>query len=306
MHPPLHSSLVLMLFVVVFTLTSVLSLKAVSAERNDSRMRVKVLGVSAFKNIGRGNWTQSTRSVDEYFKAFGRMVNLTSSWPYKLTCFCEPGICSRLHTQLHFKETQPLNINDTYFKYIQVDKEAMKSQRYQQKVLIRKNRGKPEYTHAAYNAITNSKPNFIRRAAEIYGSEGYTHYIWLDFGWVRSLDVIPSKLCWDLIDDGKIHVTSSSDVRSKVVTESEIVRETQTGGSPIMGYTFVVPKELVVWFAETWHDMYLRYQRFGMMDDDQGLMVNVIKENRGKFNVHVTKGLWFRFFREHMDCEKKI
>eukprot|EP01037_Dinobryon_pediforme_P040503 gene40503-49665_t len=148
------------------------------------------------------------------------MVNLTSSWPYKLTCFCEPGICSRLHTQLHFKETQPLNINDTYFKYIQVDKEAMKSQRYQQKVLIRKNRGKPEYTHAAYNAITNSKPNFIRRAAEIY-------------------DVIPSKLCWDLIDDGKIHVTSSSDVRSKVVTESEIVRETQTGGSPIMGYTFV-------------------------------------------------------------------
>lgn len=242
----------------------------------------KVLCVSAFRDIGRGGWNgrhaEWKRTTNEYMEWF---TNLTKA-PIDLICFCDEPLIQEMG------KTFPYDESDTFFKFIEKEKEIMNNEYY--KTSLGRRIRHPEHSIPEYNLVQHSKTSFIRRARTIFPE--YTHYAWIDFGYIRESRDIPLEVVWDTVTTDKIHYASFPipDVIPDPLSLCQIAPQV------IQGSMFILPNELAEWYEKEYEAMLMEYHRLGLTDDDQALVLQIFKKFPEKFVLHQIHE-WFGIFR---------
>ena len=258
---------------------------------------MKVLVVTAFIDIQRGSWPHWTRTNDEYINWFSNLIQVPE---IEIICFCETTIKDQIIEQLRYNGISydknritftPIFYEDTFFVYIDKESEIMQSANFLD--IVGPRRGHPEHCVPAYNCIQHSKVNFVRKAVDL--KPNYTHYAWIDFGYLRNKNDIPSsKPSWELLfNDDKIHYIGFRDV---IPTEEfDPIQTCKYAPEVIQGSFFIVPKPLVYWYETAYCDMLHKYHLLGIADDDQAIALQVMCKDKDNFTIN-TNNNWFQVF----------
>jgi hypothetical protein len=262
----------------------------------------KILWVTAFRDIGRNDWTFGQRSVDEYFKCFERIVKPLS--PH-LVCFVDEPYASRVR-DLGVEHVYSHDLEDTFVPRFRERQAAiLKDSEFIAKV-PEDLRMCPEYRNAEYSLTLYSKPCFVRRAAQMFPD--YTHYAFIDFGYAKTEDVVPpcplktnnvvsdkimiSSFRQLLFDDN--HEARLGDFGSTNPNESNVYNWNnpfQYLREPIyavQGNIWIVPKKHTQWLEDMWVKTIERFQELGVVaGHDEPVWLSVIHDFRKRFQIHV-------------------
>jgi hypothetical protein len=249
----------------------------------------KVLCITAFKDIQRGDWSgihsEWKRTNDEYIDWFNNLVNS----PIDMICFCDEPVAQRIRDKTGFTKIFPYDEKDTFFKYLEKEKEIMNSPYYKE---VLKHRIKhPEHSIPAYNLVQHSKTSFIRRASQMFPD--YTHYAWVDFGYIRDKNNIPKSINWSPVATTKIHYAAFHNIQSQHICDP--LQMCIHAPSILQGSMFVLPKELASWYEKKYENIIFMYHNLCLADDDQAVALQVIKAYPDKFNLHILHE-WFSIF----------
>lgn len=253
---------------------------------------VRVLCVTAFKDIGRGDWdTMFKRTTDEYLERFSRLCK----YPIELVCYCEDTIASQLPSQPNLR-IFPYDAESTFVsKYAEHEKKILESPTFHQLTLSVADH--PESKAYGYNLVTNSKICFMKRAEETFPE--YDYYCWIDFGYCVD-DHVPTEIRWD---------RAIQESESKILFCCHTPLSPETIRSPfeniyyhiesLQGNVWLVPKDKVDWFYKKWDKMMKEFYDFGITDDDQGIVTQIIRGHPIMFKTFVMGyGNWCQFFKQ--------
>lgn len=247
--------------------------------------------VTAFYDIGRGSWTpergfphylQRTREI--YFERFSRLLKLknditifTSEETYddvKKICDENPNATTNIIVAEIFLDS------DKSYKKIH---EIQRSKEFQNKIHPSQKLN-PEYWSAEYVRLTNLKAMFVDTAIsfEIAKLPKNDMVAWIDFGYMRSDDKIPSSLEWNYnFDPEKIHLTSYKDYDGKPI--DQIISENDVY---ILGATIVAHKKHWDYMSRLMRESQQELFERNMVDDDQGLELMCYLKDPDSFQLH--------------------
>lgn len=251
----------------------------------------RVLCVTAFRDIQRGAWDgchkEWKRSNDEYIAWFANLMKC----PIDLVCFCDEPIASQIKEKTGFSNILPYAEDDTFFKYVSLEKKVMESA-YYRRVLAHRI-AHPEHSIPEYNIVQHNKTSFIRRASQLFPE--YTHYAWIDFGYVREQNAIPSSVNWEKVATNHIHYASFN-LFANVNDISDPLSMCIHAPCTLQGSMFVLPKDLSYWYENAYMEVLMDYYTIGLTDDDQAIALQVLKKFPNKFVLHYIPE-WFGIFK---------
>jgi len=138
---------------------------------------MSVLIVTAFFDIGRGDFPLLKRSAQQYIDSFKAYVGKLEPEKYIL---CEPetaaqmkGLVGRIDA-LPFTETKAA-------RYLPRTREVIESHAFRQLFTAKDDTRHIEHLIPEYNVVVMAKMDALERAA-ISTSFSYSHYVWMDFG----------------------------------------------------------------------------------------------------------------------------
>lgn len=239
------------------------------------------LFVTAFKDIGRTNWNAYyQRNTDEYIEQFGRLLKCG----FKLICFCDYELSEILKKKYNFYHTYAYDPDNTFFKYLNKQREIINSFYFND--LIKERKLFPECSIPEYNIVNHNKVIFLKRAKQLFPN--YTHYSWIDFGFLREDKYIISNFNWKLLNNYKIQHSILCNKNINYVdpiTNCKEAREIFTGGC------FIVPNHLIEWYFNEYEKMLLYFQDLNIVDDDQAIYLQIYLNN--KYLFYLTETKWF-------------
>ena len=250
-------------------------------------MNSSVIFVTAFKNLNRHNWEGFERSVDNYINYFENLTMI----PIRLVCFCEDEIKTVLHNKLQFYNTYPYKPEETFFRFIEKETSIMGSLQFKNLV---KHRNDPETNKPGYNLATHNKAWFIKRSKEMFPN--YTHYAWIDFGYIRTKNNIPQQLDFTHLPDNKILFSTMKPFQiDKLLNPIEAC--ININNQTLIGGIYFCPKDMVDWYYQEYYNMVMNYYANNLVDDDQEIVKQLLKKHRDKFNL-VATGAWFELLNQ--------
>jgi len=245
-------------------------------------MNNSVIFVTAFKNLNRHNWEGFERTVDNYINYFENLTMI----PIRLICYCEDDVRNILHTKLKFVNTYPYNSEETFFRFIDKEKEVMNSVQFKNLV---KHRNDPETNKPGYNSATHNKVWFIKRTKAMFPN--YTHYAWIDFGYIRTKDNIPQQLDFTHLLDNKILFSTMKQFQIDKLS-NPIQACIDINSQTLIGGIYFCPKNMVDWYYQEYYKMVMNYYANNLVDDDQEIVKQLLRSHSHKFNL-VATGAWF-------------
>uniref|UniRef100_A0A6C0KUU3 Uncharacterized protein n=1 Tax=viral metagenome TaxID=1070528 RepID=A0A6C0KUU3_9ZZZZ len=251
---------------------------------------MNVLIVTAYKDINRGYWNDEwNRPKDTYISWFINMIAIKNQ---NIVCFCEEDVKNDIIKRLdgtlpsHLKLLD-IELNDTLFINYEKEKEIMESAYFINLLKDRREQNRnPEFCKPEYTCITNSKSMFLRRASNMFNN--YTHYAWMDFGFIRQTP--PINLNWNCLNDNKIHIATFKNIlQDENITP---IFALQSWDDFVQGGVLFVPKYLIEWLETVYKIQINIHYSLGITDDDQGIMLQIIQKYRNNFTLHISKQ-WF-------------
>jgi len=230
-----------------------------------------ILFVTAFKNIHRDQWKDNARSVEDYLKHFMVLTKL----PYTMIVFVEPEIKKKIPVLPNIIVRDFYEVDTFYDRYLERDKQIMKSKAYQCMVPERR-KNNPEHLYSEYNFINHSKINFVSHAKRLYPH--YIFYSWVDFGFsgfknipcpIR-LSSLPKKVIYQTL-----RIPSS-------ISEEEMLK---TDDVYFAGSAFIVHHSLVEPFEKKYEQKIKEWQTRGITDDDQNLVLQLYLDDPSMFHA---------------------
>jgi hypothetical protein len=245
-------------------------------------MNNSVIFVTAFKNLNRHNWKGFERSVDNYVNYFANLTMI----PIRLICYCEDEVRDILHNKLKFFNTYPYKPEETFFRFIEKERVIMDSMQF--KALV-KHRNDPETNKPEYNSATHNKSWFLKRTKDMFPN--YTHYAWIDFGYIRTKNNIPTQLNFASLPDNKILFSTMKPLQiDKLLNPIEACIDINS--QTLIGGLYFCPKDMVDWYYKEYYNMVMSYYANNLVDDDQEIVKQLLKNHTDKFKLVVTGG-WF-------------
>ena len=238
--------------------------------------------VSAYQNLRRQNWSDEyhlptwlDRSEDDYHHYFNNLCQLENqicvfSDNLKTIDICnnKSNICV---LPLH---TSPITTpSKEQINAVQVSK------RYRE-IIHDQHINDPECKIPGYVSITNRKINFIKTAFEKYGKD--SDYVWIDYGYFRSENNIPSELKFSSFSDDKIKLFNLQSAR-----KFDLVKAITRGTVFISGCMIYIPGNLVEYAYQEWEAAKNYLYEAQIVDDDQTLLLVMYLRNSKLY--HLTK-----------------
>lgn len=220
----------------------------------------KILFVTAFRDIRRGDWGRPSTQYFEWYEHLKKAVS-------PLICFSD-----------EVEGAFPFKKDDTFFSFIERDRECMQSDYY--KTCMKDRLNFPEHSRPEYTSMTHTKVNFVARAARMFPE--YSHYIWIDFGYFRSDDDIPSKWLLAPLLGTRIHF-ALFDSLPFFNSPKEIC---QSGSNFIQGGMFIVPRDLTDWLELQYRRSLDAFFRDGFADDEQAIFLHIQTRFPHMFQFH--------------------
>lgn len=259
---------------------------------HDEINKKQILFVTAYKDINRSTWMHYGRSNKEYFECFFR---LAQNIEFNLVVYIEDKTFQELNLLYKFKPNiifKSLNSVVTFYdKYLNEDRKIITSAVYKNKIPIKRITN-PEHVFSEYNLINHSKINFISHAKQSYTN--YDFYSWIDFGYVKYISSVPTKL---KIDTNKLpnkiiyHYLKCPDLNNKV-SEAEMLRSDDIY---LTGSSFIVDSTVVSKFEYLYENKIKDWQSKNLTDDDQNLVLQLYYDNPELFCI-IHNNAWFSLF----------
>jgi glycosyltransferase involved in cell wall biosynthesis len=253
----------------------------------------KTLWVTSYRNLHREKWQAGHRTVDDYITWFDDIKTLPG-----LVCFVDEPEATLIRERTGFSNILPYDIDDTFIpKFTTRQTEILKDPWF----VDQKFQGCPEYIHADYSLTLCAKACFIRRAAELFPD--FTHYAWIDFGYSRDGDPVPTHL--EPVVPEQIYISSFRDMGSDEngtgwISEygDKDTRLEYTLTSPfqylkknfyaIQGNMFFVPKKFTKWVEQEFDRVLTRNQELGVVvGHDEPTWLSIIHDFRNRFKINV-------------------
>jgi hypothetical protein len=235
-------------------------------------LKQDILFVTAFKNINRDQWKDNSRTIETYLKNFLLLTKL----PYTLVVYLEPEIKKHFPSLLNVIVRDFDEVSTFYDTFLKKDKQIMKSKTYQSK--IPENRKMhPEHLYSEYNFINHSKINFVSHTKKLYPH--YEFYSWVDFGFSGHLKNIPCSIDVSSLPKKVIYQTKNTpiDISEEDMLAKDIVY--------FAGSAFIVHHSLVETFEQKIKKKIIEWQKRGITDDDQNLILQIYLDDPSMFHT---------------------
>ncbi len=241
-----------------------------------------VIIVSAYQNLKRHSWSDQynvptwlDRSQDDYHNYFRNLCQLKNRICVFSDSLTTIDICktnSKVSVQ-PLSSSRITTPSETQINAVQV------SNKYRE-IIHHHHINDPECKIPGYVSITNRKVNFIKAAFNKYGSN--SDYVWIDYGYFRSENNLPSDRKFRVFDDDKIKLFNLQSPQkfnlAKAITRGTVF---------ISGCMIYVPGNLVEYAYQEWEASKQYLYEAQIVDDDQTLLLAMYLRN-SKF-YHLTK-----------------
>lgn len=252
----------------------------------------KITIVTAFFDIGRGDWSTSTeknggplphylqRSVDKYLDHFTRMCAIDT----EIIVYTSPDIAP------HLASISP-NVKVVEYDYFNLQQELrdkieaiQTSPEFVKRINPYQVRN-PEYWSKDYVGVTSLKAFYVSDAFE-RGLITNEFAAWVDFGYCRDDEHVPVSKKWEYdFTPGLMHYFNYRDPELKQYRQ-QLSMAVQNNTVFIIGGVFVGQKEQWQVLAVDMKESLEKLISQGLVDDDQGLLLMSYFKNPNMYELH--------------------
>jgi len=248
-----------------------------------------ILFITAFKDIGRNNWSSHKRTNEDYFNYF---LNITNNIDYTLVVYLDDEIQNELLSKYSFGKNiifdKIKNVDSFYEKYLEEERRVISSPEFQKKLPKHRFRKHPETWSAKYTLINHSKINFVSNAKKNYPD--YKFYSWIDFGYVREINSLPKNININKLQEKIIYQVFK--IPQKRLNAIQML---QIDEAVIAGSAFIVANNLVETFENIYENKIKLWHQHYICDDDQSLVLQLYHENKNFFYL-IQDNNWFSLY----------
>ena len=265
--------------------------------------------VTAFFDIGRGDWTQQVtkrggnlphyleRSADTYIERFSYLCELEN----QIIVYTSPDLVSRLEALAVGKDITvvPFDFN-TFAESKDRVKAVLDDPTFPGKINPQQVRN-PEYWSEDYVVVTDNKATFVADAIE-KGLVKNDMVAWVDFGYCRSKDTLAGLKVWKHdFDPTKIHMFNCIELDYSNLNQ-QVADAVLNNIVFIHGSKVVAHKDLWPELSETMASCMEQLLDSNLVDDDQGLWLMSAFTLFDKIALHkIDYDDAFVLFREYND-----
>lgn len=258
--------------------------------------------VTAFFDIGRGQWQSFTRSTDTYFRNFSRLCLLDNP----IVLFTETAHKDRIAQYSRGKQNLIVvyldNLFDDHKEILAQIGRIQQSDKFRSNIV---NLDCPEYNQPKYVLINYLKSYFCCEAIERFDLKNST-VAWIDFGYLRNKRQLPICLRWEYAFLPKINLFFLEAPHSDI----DLVDIINHNKVYIQGCHMVAPATSWPLMARLMESSLHQLLDNELIDDDQTLLLMSALAHPEHFELHsaeISKPLdWFFIFRKYNLCEGKI
>ena len=262
-------------------------------------MNKNIIIVTAFIDIGRGNWTGKTgdfkRSAETYLSYFEKLATLEN----EIIIFTTKEYVAKIKEIRGDKPTVIIEFDiHKKLKYtIKKVQKILDSVSYQNKIPLNL-RDNPEYQIAEYVVLMNLKYYFMNQVQKIIPKAIDDILAWVDFGYCRRHSVLNGATMWNHpFENNFIHLFSFKK-SLEMKNEDVMLQKALHNDAYFIG-------GVMVGSVKSWRQFYLlttslqkKYLRQNICDDDQGTLLMAFWKQPELFKIHKIKG-WFSVFRKY-------
>lgn len=256
--------------------------------------------VSAFFDIGRGNWSVEKghpsylqRSPEKYLDYFSNLAELEND----MIIFTSSEFSEKIRKIRKNKKTivVEIDINSKFSDCREKIKAIQNSSVFKNTVDSAQSRN-PEYWSPDYVLVTNLKSYFVKKA--ITSKLVNTHLVaWVDFGYCRSKETLNGLVKWKYpFNEDKIHfftINKNFKISKELVNESILRNQVFIIGGAIVG-----TKEKWLNFSNIVYNCQKKILLDSMVDDDQGVFMMAFLEDKANIKLnYLGKNKWFNLFK---------
>lgn len=252
--------------------------------------------VTAFYDIGRGQWQHYQRSSDRYFDCFERLCLLKND----IVVFSQPQFRDRFEAIQRRRANLTVIYDDIFAKHATL---LGRIRRVQQDPAFRAGIGpieSPEYNSAEYVLVNYLKSEFCCLAIE---GKGHGQVAWVDFGYLRKPRQVPRSRRWQSPWPVGIHFFGLRSLAEPI----DLLKTIQTNTVYIQGCHLVAHRNdwplIRDGMAAAMEELLARH----WVDDDQTLLLMLALKHPDLVTVHPNQPDarlgWFNLFRRFNAAE---
>lgn len=241
--------------------------------------------VTAFYDIGRGDWSPDKgfphylqRTTETYIERFSHMAQLEND----MVVFSSADIIQKLQPLRGDRPTKWI-VFDVFEKYegLLRDISTIQNSENFKNLIHPSQRLNPEYWNPQYVVVNFLKSSFVNLALK-HNLINTDLISWLDFGYCRTADKIPSSKKWSYdFDVEKMHFFNYKEYDGKPIPEIISTNDVYILGAKIVGGKSAWPK-----FELLMRDSIIELGSNGLIDDDQTLMLMSTIKQPDLFELH--------------------
>lgn len=246
--------------------------------------------VTAFFDLGRENWEGFERSSELYIDRFRHLTKLEND----IIVYTSPDLVEKI------KSVSP-KIKVVSYDFLGETKElrdrvgaVQNSTDWVNRVAphLHKN---PEYWSAEYVSAMSLKAFFVAKAIET-GLVNTELVAWIDFGYCRDQQTIPSTTWNYEFEPDKIHLL----IMREIEPDRPISDIIYSGDVYVQGCQIIAGKAMWQWLSDNIQSKLERLITNNLVDDDQGLMLMSYLDSPDKFSLKFNSSPdWFIIFKEY-------
>lgn len=259
----------------------------------------KVVLVTAFYDIGRGEWSSYQRSANKYMTSFKNYLDLE----YEMFVFLDDRYMAEFADNKR-KNVVFIPINMDWLRtncksWAQLDRvrNIMYSVNYRTLLKDRIENGHPENISPQYNIVNHSKIDFINYLITEKLVTSDTFVCWSDFGYHNSiLQNDPHRFPTSALDPNKFNLTKLNFcLRNTVIPEdSDILTTLLVAREVFTGSFFAGPVDKMIELYELYHECLDELYDLNLSDDDQHIYLRCFLKKPELFALYLSQNEWPR------------
>lgn len=256
--------------------------------------------VTAFVDIGRGNWSGNVngesvdwirRDNDTYFQRFERLTKLKNPIIVYTHSMYHERIKAMRNDITCIAIDRFYSNNEELLTLIEQIQKSVYFVNFVNKPSV------PEYFSPGYVLVTSRKCWFVNDAIE-QGLVKTNTVAWIDFGYCREDTHCPPGMEWKFNTEDKMHMWCNNKTPIDAMPIFEVVK---TGEVFIQGCHVIGPKHHWKYMQQAFDTALINLLNVGFTDDDQTLFLFAYRNNREIFKIHYVEpdSYWFMIFRDY-------
>lgn len=261
----------------------------------------KMMFVSAFVDIGRGNWSTHRVDINQYLQFMEPLLLLIPN----LVIFAEGQLYDHFVNVFGNDKIKQYQSQQSFLKQLQLDDHNKLTTQFQTHIKPYVNEKQPhpvEYLHPSYNILQHNKVWLLQQTKTLFPD--YTHYTWIDLHYLRFNDIpfsffssFSSRLHTDRIYMGT--VSSQPLSPDSQITSVKLLCPSQ---KVLLPSTFTVPTSLVEVLFFKYEQVYEQHRIQQLINNDSAFHTLLYHQNPSMYEILYLpyEGLYYQHIQRQL------